>query len=204
MFELKIAKALATAAILSLVTASGSLAASEDIQKTISNLIAFDMVDFVGWNNHDMTVLRHYHGGEVAVDMAGIHTDGLDPHLDFLKQIIDAGQANTILQHLPKVGEGDWTAVGGVTAKGHMATVAKWSEGGIVEEHLFLRKMTDDETAAIDLTTATVTITTPDDAELQAATGAAAGWSAAMGKDYVVFTRMENGSVAEKLGFAVQ
>lgn len=198
------ARKLIGVSVLTMAVMHTPAAMAGDRQTEIANLIAFDMVDFVAWNNRDMTVLRHYHADSVKVDITGVHTEGIQEHVDMLQGIIDSGSASTIIQHLPKVAEGDWTAVGGVTPKSRMATVAKWENGRIAEEYLFLRPLDDKEIAAIDVATAIVTINTPDDAELRSATGAVAGWSAAMGKDFVVFTHTEKGAVVERLGFATK
>lgn len=194
---------IATASAALMIVGFASAASAADYQKEITNLIAFDIVDFVGWNNPDMEVLRKYHTDDVAVDMLATHSDGMDAHAKILQQIHDSGQANKIIQHLPKVAEGDWTAVGGITAKGSMATVVKWRDGKIAEEFLFLRPLSDSEVAAIDVSKPTVTITTPNDTELRTATGAEAGWSAVMGTDYVIFTHSVDGAVEKRIGFAV-
>lgn len=195
---------LATTTAALLIAGFASAASAADHKKEITNLIAFDLVDFVGWNNPDMEVLRKYHTDDVAVDMLTTHSDGMDAHAKILQQIQDSGQANKIIQHLPKVAEGDWTAVGGITAKGSMATIAKWRDGKIAEEYLFLRPLSDSEVAAIDVSKPTVTITTPNDPELRTATGAEAGWNAVMSTKYAIFTHSVDGAVVKRLGFAVQ
>ena len=195
---------LATTSAAVLIAGFASAASAADVKKEITNLIAFDMVDFVGWNNADMKLLRNYHTDDVAVDMFATHTDGMDAHAAMLQQIHDSGQAEKIIQHLPKVAEGDWTAVGGITAKGSMATIAKWRDGKIAEEFLFLRPMSEAEVAAVDVSKSVVTITTPSDPEIRTATGAEAGWKAVMGADYVLFTQTVDGVAAKRLGFAVK
>ena len=47
-----------------------------------------------------------------------------------------------------------------------------------------------------------VTVTTPDDAGLRAATGAEPGWSAVMVNGYAVFTETVDGKVKQQIGFA--
>ncbi len=187
-----------------LKTGSATTAPAGDRRDEITNLIAFDIVDFVGWNNADMDVMRRYHAASVAVDMAGTHTDGIDAHVDMLQQILATGIAPKIVQHDPQVAEGAWTAVVGVMTEGSMATVAKWRDGAMTEEYLFLRPMTPDELTATDTANPVLSLTTPDDAALRVATGAAAGWSAQMGTDHAVFTLRVAGAVVERLGFARQ
>lgn len=183
------------------MTNTEKLSGAADYSQEITNLIHFDLIDFVGWNNNDMDVMRTYHGDGVAVDMMGVHTDGIDPHVDALVQML-SGAFDKIVQHSPKLAQGDWTAVVGVTANGSMATVGQWKDGVLSAEYLFLRQLSAQEIAATDVSNAVATITTPDDKKLRAATGAEAGWSAVMGADYAIFTRTVDGSVAQQLGYA--
>ena len=108
-------------------------ASAEDFAQETTNLINFHLVDFIGWNNANMDVMRKYHGVDVAVDMAGMHTDGIDPHVQALTGMLSSG-AVKITQHSPSLAQGEWTAVVGITANGNMATVGKWKDGALTAE----------------------------------------------------------------------
>ncbi|MDV3253749.1 hypothetical protein DevBK_20605 [Devosia sp. BK] len=194
-------KALAATAILTSALLAGTtgFAAAAESQE-ITNLTHFHLIDFIGWNNNNMDVMRAYHGAEVAVDMAGFHTDGLDAHIAALEGMQNAGTAK-IVQHSPNVAQGEWTAVVGFSASS-LATIGKWKDGVLTEEHLFLRPLSAEETKSVDMSNPIIVITTPDDAELRAATGAEAGWSATMVDGYAVFTQTLDGKVTQQLGFA--
>ncbi len=176
-------------------------AQAQDHAQETTNLINFHLVDFIGWNNGDMDLMRRYHAAEVAVDMAGTHTDGIDPHVEVLTGMLAQG-AGKIVQHSPSLAEGEWTAVVGVTAAGNMATIARWKDGAMTTEHLFIRPLTADEIAAVDVSAPIVTVTTPDDAALRAATGAEPGWGAVMVDGFAIFTQTVDGKVTQTLGFA--
>lgn len=167
----------------------------------IDNLIAFHLVDFVGWNNGDMEVMRTYHAPVVLVDMAGERTDGIDPHVAAIESMLSDG-ATKIVQHSPMVAEGPWTAVVGVKSDGRIATVSQWQAGAMISETLFLREMTSDEIAGVDKSDPSHVITTPDDARLRALTGAELGWSAMTVNDVVIFTQTVDGKVQQTIGFA--
>jgi len=174
---------------------------AQDHGQETTNLINFHLVDFIGWNNADMDLMRKYHAAEVSVDMAGMHTDGIDPHVEALTGMLSQG-AGKIAQHSPSLAQGEWTAVVGVSAAGSMATIATWKDGAMTAEHLFIRPLSADEIAKVDVSAPIVTVTTPDDAALRAATGAEPGWSAVMVEGFAVFTRTVDGKVTQTLGFA--
>jgi hypothetical protein len=62
----------------------------EDLNKSVRNAIAFDLVDFIGWNNRNWDVMRHTHTPDVHVEFAGQHTDGIDAHIGWMKETISA------------------------------------------------------------------------------------------------------------------
>jgi hypothetical protein len=188
------------AALLAAGLLTTSVTAQDYAQET-NNLINFHLVDFIGWNNANMDVMRKYHSAEVAVDMVGMHTDGIDPHVQALTGMLSQGAAK-ITQHSPSLAQGEWTAVVGITANGNMATIGKWKDGALTAEHLFVRPLSVEEVKAVDVSKPIVTVTTPDDAGLRAATGAEPGWTAVMVDGYAVFTQTVDGKMAQQLGFA--
>jgi len=190
-----------SAAFLLSASLLGTMASAQDHAQETTNLINFHLVDFIGWNNANMDVMRKYHGADVAVDMAGMHTDGIDPHVEALTGMLKQG-AGKIALHSPSLAEGEWTAVVGVTAMGNMATIGKWQDGALSAEYLFIRPLSADEIKAVDISKPIVTVTTPDDAALRAATGAEPGWSAVMVDGHAIFTQTVDGKVTQTLGFA--
>jgi hypothetical protein len=199
MTKLKTSAALILAG--SLFGSNAMTASAADYAEETTNLIHFHLIDFIGWNNADMDVMRTYHRPEVAVDMAGMHTDGIDPHVEALTGMLSSGAAK-ITQHSPSLAQGEWTAVVGVTANGNMSTIGKWKDGALTAEYLFIRPLKAEEIKAVDVSKPIVTVTTPDDAALRAATGAEIGWSAVMVDGYSIFTQTVDGKVAQQLGFA--
>jgi hypothetical protein len=180
---------------------TATLAQAQDHTQETTNLINFHLVDFIGWNNANMDLMRKYHASEVSVDMAGMHTDGIDPHVEALTGMLSQG-AGKIVQHSPSLAQGEWTAVVGISAAGTMATIATWKDGAMTAEHLFIRPLSADEIAKVDVSAPIVTVITPDDAVLRAATGAEPGWSAVMVDGYAIFTQTVDGQVTQTLGFA--
>jgi hypothetical protein len=69
---------------------TATLAQAQDHTQETANLINFHLVDFIGWNNANMDLMRKYHASEVSVDMAGMHTDGIDPHVEALFRAVAA------------------------------------------------------------------------------------------------------------------
>lgn len=187
-------------AMTALLAGVPTLANAADYEQEKTNLLHFHMVDFIGWNNNNMDVMRTYHGADVAVDMAGMHTDGIEAHVEILSNAL-SGDFNKIVQHSPSVAEGEWTAVVGVQGNSSIATIAIWKDGVMSAEYLFLRPLTDEEIKAVDVSKPIVTVTTPDDQDLRAATGAEAGWSAVMVDGNAIFTQTTDGEVTKQLGF---
>ena len=194
---------LLSAAVLTatIVAGTATMSFAANYSKEITNLIHFHLIDFVGWNNNDMDVMRKYHGPEVAVDMVGVHTDGIDPHVAMIGKMLSSGAAK-VTQHSPSLAQGDWTAVVGITAGGNMATIGKWKNGALSDEYLFVRPLIANQIKAVDVSKPIVTVTTPDDQALRSATGAEKGWSAVMADGYAIFTQTVDGKVAQQLGFA--
>jgi hypothetical protein len=106
------------------------------------NLDNMDDLDFSAWNSADWTGLfSQYHRGDVRVDVHGQPvTHGIDEHIQAMEKIADAaGGVPQIKAHPIRFGEGDWTCVVGEFENGaRMVTVAKWVDGAIAEEYIWM------------------------------------------------------------------
>ena len=129
-------------------------------EQTAKHLATFDELDLVAFNNRDMKRLAEIHADDVKV----YNPDGLlttpyaghhDKELEFLFDTFDW----QIPEHIVGFGYGDWTAgisistgkwVNPITLPDgqvleptgkeftlRVATLARWKDGRIVEEHLF-------------------------------------------------------------------
>ena len=106
-----------------------------------ANLDRFDRLDFEAWNNRNWTLFEELHSPDVlVVDFYGITTRGIDQHLQWGTAFVEASPESKILSHPIKIAAGDWTAVTG-TLPGNltMLTLARWEDGRIAEEYLFLQ-----------------------------------------------------------------
>jgi hypothetical protein len=68
-------------------------------------------------------------------------TDGIDAHVEAMKSLIEqtGGQPMQVLSHPISFGAGEWTCVVGEFASGaRMVSVAKWRDGAIAEEYIWL------------------------------------------------------------------
>ena len=114
--------------------------ASDDVSR---NLRSMDDLDFNAWNNADWHGLfKRYHTDDVLVDVKGYPTThGIEEHIDAMKEMVEAagGTPPQILSHPIAFGSGEWTCVVGVFENGdRMVTVAKWRDGAIEEEHIWM------------------------------------------------------------------
>jgi ketosteroid isomerase-like protein len=114
--------------------------ADDDVAR---NLNSMDDLDFTGWNKADWDGLfAHYHTDDVFVDIHGQPpTHGIEEHIDAVKAMVQAagGTPTQITSHPIKFGSGDWTCVVGEFENGsRMVTVAKWRDGAIAEEYIWL------------------------------------------------------------------
>jgi hypothetical protein len=106
-----------------------------------ANLIRFDKLDFEGWNNRNWTLFEELHSPNVlVVDFNGNTTRGIEQHLQWAVAAVAADPESKILTHPIKIAAKDWTAVtetlpGNLT----MITLARWEDGRIAEEYLFLQ-----------------------------------------------------------------
>ena len=107
------------------------------------NLAAMDRLDFEGWNKADWDgVFAHLHTDDVIVDVKGAETTrGLQEHIDAMKAWVGSTgkQPTQVASHPIRFGSGEWTCVVGQTADGsRMVTVARWQDGAIAEEYIWM------------------------------------------------------------------
>ena len=107
------------------------------------NLQRMDEVDFAGWNKADWEgVFTRNHTADVLVAVHGqASTHGIREHIEAMKAFVKStgGVPIQVNSHPIGFGSGDWTCVVGELENGsRMVTVAKWRDGAIVEEHIWL------------------------------------------------------------------
>lgn len=127
-----------------------------------ANLKRFDQLDFEAYSNRkDMDLFKRLHCPDVKVVFPdGRVTTGIDVHVDDMNNILFNGTPDSRIESHPiSFGSGDWTAATGVLeatfsepmkmpdgtsipptgnkVKMSMATIARWTDGCIAEEHLF-------------------------------------------------------------------
>lgn len=130
--------------------ASSSTASSSSNQTEIvvaqtpeeqANLDRFDRLDFEAWNNRNWTLFEELHSPDVlVVDFTGTTTRGIDQHLQWAMAAVSAQPESRVLAHPIKIAAGDWTAVtGALPGNLTMLTLARWEDGRIAEEYLFLQ-----------------------------------------------------------------
>jgi hypothetical protein len=112
-------------------------------ETAVSNLQRMDELDFSGWNEADWDgVFTRNHVEDVLVDVQGqASTRGIREHIDAMKAFVESagGTPPQVTSHPIRFGSGDWTCVVGVLEDGsRMVTVAKWRDGAIVEEYVWL------------------------------------------------------------------
>ena len=108
-----------------------------------ANLKGMDDLDFVGWNEADWHgVFARQHTHDVVVDFNGRPpTRGLDDHIEAMKAFVESagGTPPPVASHPIAFGSGDWTCVvGEFEGGGRMVTVAKWRDGAIAEEYIWV------------------------------------------------------------------
>jgi hypothetical protein len=107
------------------------------------NLRSMDDLDFNGWNEADWHGLfAQHHTEDVLVEVHGQSpTHGVEEHIDAMKGLVQAsgGTPARITSHPIKFGSGEWTCVVGEFEGGtRMVTVAKWRDGAIAEEYIWM------------------------------------------------------------------
>ncbi|WP_345989990.1 hypothetical protein AAEU33_20365 [Chryseobacterium sp. Chry.R1] len=182
-------------------------AQSRDYKVEELNIKNFHLVDFIGWNNN-MKVLAYYHSKDVKVFGDGWSTIGMEQHRESLAPMLEQYKDYKIGQHSPNVARGVWTGVVGVNYpdRNKMATIAKWKDGLITEEYLFLVQLTNDKALKINPSeNAIINFSNPKDEILANTLDIQPGWSCIMeivdGKRTAIFIRNENGSETERLVF---
>jgi hypothetical protein len=118
----------------------GLLMANDEV---VRNLRSMDELDFTGWNQADWQgVFARYHTDDVLVDVHGQpRTRGIKEHIDAMKAIVETtgGTPAQVASHPISFGSGEWTCVVGEFEDGsRMVTVAKWRDGAIAEEYIWL------------------------------------------------------------------
>jgi hypothetical protein len=106
-----------------------------------ANLARFDIIDFEAWNNRNWTLFQELHSPDVlVVDSNGNTTRGIEQHLQWAMAAVAADPESRVLAHPIKIAAKDWTVVTG-TLPGNltMITLARWEDGRIAEEYLFLQ-----------------------------------------------------------------
>ena len=112
-----------------------------------------------------------------------------------------------IIQHSPNVASGEWTGVVGTLVGGFkMATVAKWKDGRITEEYLFMAMLQPSAAAALEVpSNATVSITNQNDNNLLQTVDLEPGRTCTMtqvnGKRTAFFIKTVNGTEAQRMVF---
>ena len=106
-----------------------------------ANLDRMDRLDFEAWNNRNWTLFEELHSPDVlVVDFTGNTTRGIDQHLQWAMAAVSAQPESRVLAHPIKIAAGDWTAVtGALPGNLTMLTLARWEDGRIAEEYLFLQ-----------------------------------------------------------------
>ncbi|WP_127507614.1 hypothetical protein [Actinoplanes solisilvae] len=107
------------------------------------NLKKMDDLDYRAWNEADWPGLfTDLHTDDVQVFVNGQKpTDGLDEHIDAMKALVESmgGTPAQVKAHPITFGSGDWTCVVGEFENGsRMVTLARWRDGAIAEEHIWL------------------------------------------------------------------
>ena len=111
--------------------------------EVIRNLAGMDELDFKGWNNADWRgVFARCHTDDVFVDVKGQPpTHGIQGHIDAMNAFVEStgGTPVQIASHPIRFGSGEWTCVvGEFEGGGRMVTVAKWRDGAIAEEYIWM------------------------------------------------------------------
>lgn len=125
------------------------------------NLKRFDHLDFDAYSQRkDMKLFRDIHCRDVKVVFPdGRVTNGIDQHVTDINGLFNGTPDSRITAHPISFGSGEWTATTGVMeatfsepmklpdgtsipptgkkVKMPMATIARWKNGCIAEEHLF-------------------------------------------------------------------
>jgi hypothetical protein len=107
------------------------------------NLQGMDELDFKGWNRADWRgVFADCHTDDVLVEVNGKPaTRGLDDHIEAMEALVESngGTPMQVATHPIAFGSAEWTCVvGEFEGGGRMVTVAKWRDGAVAEEYIWL------------------------------------------------------------------
>ena len=107
------------------------------------NLENMDELDFKGWNGADWDgVFARHHTDGVLVQVQGqAPTHGISEHIDAMKAFVEStgGTPLQVSSHPIAFGSGEWTCVvSELDGGGRMVTVAKWTDGAIAEEYVWI------------------------------------------------------------------
>lgn len=144
------------------VTAQAADPKKSEKAQVQANLKRFDRLDFDAYSQRkDMKLFKELHCADVVVKFPdGRVTQGIEAHLADIDNILFNGTPDSrITSHPIAFGSGEWTAATGVLeatfsvpmklpdgtsiaptgkkVKMSMATIARWKNGCIAEEHLF-------------------------------------------------------------------
>src|SRR5262249_40513173 len=111
--------------------------------EVIGNLNRMDDLDFRAWNGADWHgKFAAYHTDDVLVDVHGQpQTHGTEEHRDPMRALVEpaGGTPPQIKSHPIRFGSDDWTCVVGEFENGsRMVTVARWRDGAIAEEYIWM------------------------------------------------------------------
>jgi SnoaL-like domain len=106
-----------------------------------ANLDRMDRLDFEAWNNRNWTLFEELHSPDVlVVDFTGNTTRGIEQHLKWAMAFVAAQPESKVSAHPVKIAAGDWTvATGTLPGNLTMLTLARWEDGRMAEEYLFLQ-----------------------------------------------------------------
>ncbi len=142
-------------------TGCSSDATSDHTATETANLASFAKLDFEAFSGKDLDSFRHIHCADVVVTSPdGSQTTGIDAHVQYIQYLYSWAPDVVISAHPIETADGDWTAVTGdmqatfsqpmqmqdgsvvqPTNKmfnSPLATFARWKDGCIAEEQLFL------------------------------------------------------------------
>jgi hypothetical protein len=107
------------------------------------NLDSMDELDFTGWNGADWEgAFARCHTEDVLVDVQGQPpTHGIREHIEAMKAFVESlgGVPIQVKSHPIRFGSGEWTCVvGELEGSSRMVTVARWRNGAIAEEYIWM------------------------------------------------------------------
>lgn len=110
------------------------------------NVALFGQLDFKAWNKRDWDLFERLHADDVKVVLGSMVTTSSQAHTETMRAMLESSD-NRIASHDIMFGSGEWTCCVATTAdststgqesRSTVCTVAKWRDGHIVEERLFV------------------------------------------------------------------